>query len=97
MDPAQLIALRDYARNLLGRIASSGWRPVFGWGGGVMLLNALHFALVGAPRAGITLDGSYYNFLLGALGLFIGAFVARTVDKHLERQAAPLVNQAAIS
>lgn len=64
------IALRDYARNLLGRIASSGWRPVFGWGGGFMLLSALHFAYIEAPRASIVLTDGYYTGLNLALAAF---------------------------
>jgi len=98
------IALRDYARNLLGKLATSGWRPLFGWGGGFMLLCALKFAYMDAPMACIGLPGEYYMGLNTCLGLFLGAFVARGVEKHMERgprtQQAPgggLVNNEAIS
>ena len=95
------IALRDYARNLLGKLATSGWRPLFGWGGGLMLLCAVKFAYMDAPMAGIGLPGEYYMGLNTALGLFLGAFVARGVEKAIERgqTASPtggLVNNDAI-
>lgn len=95
------IALLDYARNLLGRLATSGWRPLFGWGGGLMLLSAVKFAYVDAPRLGVDLTDSYYNGLNVCLGLFLGAFVARGLEKAAERhQGSPtggLVNNQAIS
>ena len=97
------IALRDYARNLLGKLATSGWRPIFGWGGGLMLLSAIKFAYIDAPVAGLQLADADYNGLNVALGLFIGAFVARGVEKAINNQAAPtsptggLVNNAAIA
>lgn len=90
----------------VGRLATSGWRPYFGWGGGTMLLLAYKFAFIDAPMAGITLPEGHFNGLNVALGLFLGAFVARTVDKHLARKAGVpdepspsggLVNQAAIT
>jgi hypothetical protein len=83
------IALRDYARNLVGRIATSGWRPLFGWGGGFMLLCALKFAYMDAPLQGIGLPDGYYMGLNTCLGLFLGAFVARGVEKHMERANRP--------
>lgn len=90
-----------YARNLVARIAQSGWRPVFGWGGGLMLLNALHFAYIEAPRLGIVLTDGYYTGLNIALAAFLGAFVARGIEKAAERhQGSPtggLVNRAAVS
>lgn len=71
-----------------------------------MLLGALKMAYIDAPMAGIQLGGDYYMGLNAALGLFLGAFVARGVEKHMERragvQSAPsptggLVNNGAIS
>lgn len=81
------VPFRDYARNLLGRIASSGWRPYFGWGLGTMCLLAVKFALLDAPRAGIALDGAYYTFVLGCLSLFVATFITRAVEKDRERRA----------
>ena len=96
--------MRDYARGLLGKIATSGWRPLFGWGGGFMLLAALKFAYMDAPAAGIQLSDGYYNGLNMCLGLFLGAFVARGVEKYMAQgpraEPAPgggLVNQEAIT
>lgn len=95
------LALTNYARNLLGRLGQSGWRPYWGWGLGTMLLLAVKFALLDAPMRGIVLPESYYNFLLAALGVFVATFVTREVGKHLERQTpAPgggLVNNEAIA
>lgn len=66
-----------------------------------MLLGALKFAYIDAPMAGIALPGEYYMGLNTALGLFLGAFVARGVEKHLERNGpvpgGGLVNPAAIT
>lgn len=97
MDP---LFVTNYLRNLLARMSQSGWRPFFGWGGGSILLLALKFAYIDAPLRGLVLGGDYYMGLNTVLGIFIGAFVARGVEKHLERQTpAPgggLVNPAAI-
>lgn len=98
MDP---LFITNYLRGLLGRLGQGGWRPYWGWGLGTMLLLAVKFALLDAPSRGITLDGSYYNFLLGVLGIFVATFVTREVGKHLERtHASPsggLVNNQAIA
>lgn len=98
------ISFRDYARNLLGRLASSGWRPYFGWGLGTMCLLAVKFAALDAPAQGIHLDGAYYTFVLGLLGAFLATFVTREVGKYLERgpraEPAPgggMVNPAALA
>lgn len=95
------LQIANYARHLAAKLATSGWRPLFGWGGGLMLLGALKFAYIDAPMAGIGLPGEYYMGLNTALGLFLGAFVARGVEKHLERGATTsptggLVNNHAI-
>lgn len=98
MDP---LSITNYLRNLLGRLGQSGWRPYFGWGLGTVCLLSVKFALLDAPRAGIELDGAYYNFVLGVLGIFVATFLTREVGKHLERQTpAPgggLVNPAALA
>jgi len=101
-----LLQITAYVRGLLAKLAQSGWRPIFGWGGGLMLLGALKFAYMDAPMAGVALSDGYYTGLNTALGLFLGAFVARGVEKHMQNrsEAAPYVaptggavNNAAIS
>lgn len=98
MDP---LFITNYLRNLLGRVAQSGWRPAFGWGGGFIILSAYKFAFIDAPSRAIHLSGDHLTALNVAAGIFIGAFITREVGKHLERQTpAPgggLVNNAAIS
>lgn len=97
-----LLTLTNYVRGLLARLAQSGWRPLFGWLGGLTLLIALKFAYITAPIEGIALPGEYYTGLNTALGLFLGAFVARGVEKHFDRSRAPtpeggLVNNGALA
>lgn len=101
-----LLTVTNYARGLLAKLAQSGWRPLFGWLGGLTLLIALKFAYITAPLEGIGLPGEYYMGLNTALGLFLGAFVARGIEKHMERGGAAraepspsggLVNNQAIS
>ena len=96
MDPLQLT---NYARNLIARLSQGGWRPFIGWGGGFVFYKAYMFALVGAPAAGIVLTDGYYTALNFAFGLYLTTFVARGVEKALERGPVPgggLVNNAAL-
>lgn len=90
-----------YARGLLARVSQSGWRPAFGWGGGTVLILAYKFAFIDAPLAGIALSGEYYFGLNAAATLFIGAFIARGVEKQMEIRAplpgGGLINNAAIA
>jgi len=99
-----LIAIRDYARNILGRLATSGWRPYVGWGGGFLCYQLVYFAAVTVPREHLTVDPQFYWFILGIVSLYVSTFITRAVEKHVERQmqASPsptggLVNNAAIS
>lgn len=93
------IALLNRTSRILGKFGQGGWRPYWGWGLGSILLLAIKFALYDAPLRGIALDSNYYNFLLGALGIFVATFITREVGKHLERQAqmpgGGLINPAA--
>jgi len=81
------VDLLNRALRGLGKFGQGGWRPYWGWGLGSILLIAIKFALYDAPKSGIVLDANYYNFLLGALGIFVATFITREVGKHLERQA----------
>lgn len=96
MDPLQLT---NYARGLLARLSQGGWRPFIGWGGAFVFYKAYMFAMVGAPQAGIVLSGEYYGALNFAFGLYLTTFIARGVEKVLERGPVPgggLVNNEAL-
>ena len=100
-----LIALRDYLRNVIGRLATSGWRPYVGWGGGFLCYQLIYFAAVTVPREHLTVDGQFYWFVVAIVSLYVSTFITRGVEKHMERQAQAqspshtggLVNQAAIT
>lgn len=79
-----------HARALLAKIAQSGWRPLFGWGGGLICIAAMKFAYIDAPVERIGLSDAYYTGLNVLIGLFIGAFIARGVEKQLDARA-PIV------
>lgn len=83
------LVLLNYARGLAARLGQGGWRPYWGWGLGTILLLAVKFALIDAPKLQIALASEYYNFLLGVLGIFVATFITREVGKHLERTAPP--------
>lgn len=99
------LVLLNYARGLAARLGQGGWRPYWGWGLGTILLLAVKFALIDAPKLQIALPSEYYNFLLGVLGIFVATFITREVGKHLERTAPPrpahedggLVNNGALA
>lgn len=96
-----MIEIANYARGLLAKASQSGWRPAFGWGGGAVIILAYKFAFIDAPLAGLTLSGEYYLALNAAAGLFIGAFIARGVEKQMEIRAplpgGGLVSSAALA
>jgi len=79
------LALRDYARNLIGRLANSGWRPIFGWGGVPFFYTLLKFSYIEAVANQIPLPDGYYLAVNALFGLYLGAFVARGVEKAVER------------
>lgn len=95
------LALMNYARGLLARVAQGGWRPYVGWGGGFLCYQLIYFAAVTVPREHLTVDPQFYWFILGVVTLYVTTFFGRGVEKYLERQAAAptggLVNNAAIA
>lgn len=91
MDP---IFITNYIRGLVARLAQGGWRPFFGWGGGLVMLWALKFAYVDAPLQGVALPDGYYTGLNTALTIFIGAFIARAVEKVVTQNGGLVNNEA---
>lgn len=79
------LALRDYGRNLLAKIANSGWRPIFGWGGVPFFYTLLKFSYIEAVASQLPLPDGYYLAVNALFGLYLGAFVARGVEKAVER------------
>lgn len=79
------LAVRDYARNLIARLANSGWRPVFGWGGVPFFYTLLKFSYIEAVANQLPLPDGYYLAVNALFGLYLGAFVARGVEKAVER------------
>ena len=96
-----LIAIRDYARGLLGKAATSGWRPFFGWAGGIFTLQLLYFAFITVPTQNLNVPDQFYWGVLGWVTLYISTFVARGVEKQMELRAplpgGGLVNNTAIT
>jgi hypothetical protein len=73
------VAIRDYLRELVARLAQGGWRPVFGWLG----VYVAYFSYIVAPDRGLDLDYGAVNTFLG----FVSAtFLARGVEKEFERK-----------
>lgn len=79
------LALRDYGRNLLAKIANSGWRPIFGWGGVPFFYTLLKFSYIEAIRDNLALPDGYYLGVNALFALYLGAFIARGVEKAVER------------
>lgn len=98
------LALRDYGRNLLGKLATSGWRPYVGWGGGFLCYQLIYFAAVTVPREHLQVDPQFYWFILGVVSLYVSTFITRGVEKYMDRgprmEPAPgggLVNNTALA
>jgi len=96
-----ILFITNYARGLFARLATSGWRPYVGWGGGYLCYQLIYFAAVTVPRDNLAVDPQFYWFILGVVSLYVSTFFGRGIEKYMERaQQSPtggLVNNNAIN
>lgn len=96
-----ILQITNYVRGLFARLAQGGWRPVFGWGGVPFFYSLLKFSYIDAVANQLPLPEGYYLAVNTLFGLYLGAFIARGVEKVVERhQTSPtggLVNNEAIA
>lgn len=86
--PANFVppALFNFARDLFGRIATAGWRPLFAWCGVLLALGIAKFAYIVAPSQNIALSGEYYLGANAFIALIVATFVTRGIEKADERR-----------
>lgn len=94
--------ITNYLRGLLARASESGWRRLWGFGGGLLCFKLVYFAAIEVPERGLSVPDGFYVFILGFCSLYVSTFIVRAVEKDRERKqthspTGGLVNNNAIA